>query len=164
MFKLIKKIIKWSLISVVGLFTLATILAFSIDDITPELPAAREQVRIERALSDALGEAVAAALTSTSAIAENVTPEQVYEFESASRCMNYWMTDLMESKAPYWNTIDFDVTGTPKMGDKYQYPVKKTFYVRGDTKASFVTQSCDIDATITQYSYPEFVSNMKNNG
>ena len=57
MFKLIKKIIKWSLISVVGLFTLATILAFSIDDITPEQLAAREQARIERALSDALGEA-----------------------------------------------------------------------------------------------------------
>ena len=102
-------------------------------------------------------------LVAGTAQAENVKPEQVYTFESASRCMNYWMTDLMKSKAPYWNTIDFDVTGTPKMGDKYQYPVKKTFYVRGDTKASFVTSSCKIDATIKQYSYPEFVANMKKN-
>ena len=70
MFKLIKKIIKWSLISVVGLFTLATILAFSIDDITPEQLAAREQARIERALSDALGEAVVAAAEVTQAAEE----------------------------------------------------------------------------------------------
>ena len=100
---------------------------------------------------------------STSAQAEIVKPEQVYKFESQSRCLNFWMTDLMESKDPYWNTIDFDETGTPKMGDKFQYPVKKTFYVRGDTKASFVTQSCKIDSTIKQYSYPEFISNMKQN-
>ncbi len=106
--------------------------------------------------------AVLAAI-STGAQAEIVKPEQVYEFESPSRCLNYWMTDLMESSDPYWNTVDFDDTGTPKMGDKFQYPVKKTFYVRGDTKASFVTQSCKIDSTIKQYSYPEFLDNMKNN-
>ena len=102
-------------------------------------------------------------LAATSAQAENVKPENVMKFESASRCLNFWMTDIMGSKDPYWNTVDFDVTGTPKMGDKFQYPVKKTFYVRGDTKSSFVTQSCKIDATIKQYSYPEFVANMKKN-
>ena len=100
---------------------------------------------------------------STPALASDVQPEKVYKFESASRCLNYWMTDIMGSTDPYWNTVDFDVTGTPKMGDKFQYPVKKTFYVRGDTKASFVTQSCKIDATIKQYSYPEFVANMRQN-
>ena len=100
---------------------------------------------------------------STTAQAEIVKPENVMKFESQSRCLNFWMTDIMGSKDPYWNTVDFDVTGTPKMGDKFQYPVKKTFYVRGDTKASFVTQSCKIDATIKQYSYPEFVANMKQN-
>jgi hypothetical protein len=102
-------------------------------------------------------------LTATTATAGEVTPENVYKFESQSRCLNFWMTDIMGSKDPYWNTVDFDVTGTPKMGDKFQYPVKKTFYVRGDTKASFVTQSCKIDSTIKQYSYPEFVANMKRN-
>ena len=100
---------------------------------------------------------------STTAQAEIVKPEHVMKFESQSRCLNFWMNDLLGSKYPYWNTIDFDATGTPKMGDKFQYPVKKTFYVRGDTKASFVTQSCKIDATIKQYSYPEFVANMKQN-
>jgi hypothetical protein len=102
-------------------------------------------------------------LTATTATAGEVAPENVYKFESQSRCLNFWMTDIMGSKDPYWNTVDFDVTGTPKMGDKFQYPVKKTFYVRGDTKASFVTQSCKIDSTIKQYSYPEFVANMKRN-
>ena len=77
--------------------------------------------------------------------------------------MDFWQNDIMKSEDPYWNTVDFDITGTPKMGDKYQYPVKKTFYVRGDTKASFVTQSCSVDSTIRQYSYPEFISNMKKN-
>ena len=107
--------------------------------------------------------AMAMIVATTSAQAENVKPENVYKFESQSRCLNFWMTDIMGSKDPYWNTVDFDVTGTPKMGDKFQYPVKKTFYVRGDTKASFVTQSCKINATINQYSYPEFIANMKKN-
>ena len=100
---------------------------------------------------------------STTAQAEIVKPEQVYKFDSYGACIDQWKNAVMKSKDPYWNTVDFDETGTPKMGDKFQYPVMKTFYVRGDTKASMITQSCKIDSTIKQYSYPEFISNMKQN-
>ena len=92
-----------------------------------------------------------------------VAPEKVMHFDSASKCLNFWKNDFMGSKDPYWNTVDFDETGTPSTKDKFQYPVLKTFYVRGDTKASFVTQSCKTDSTIKQYSYPEFIVNMNKN-
>ena len=100
---------------------------------------------------------------STSAMAEKVKPQDAFKFNTSTECMFQWKNAVMESKDPYWNTVDFDETGTPKMGDKYQYPVMKTFYYRSDTKASFITQTCQIDSTIWQYSYPEFIENMKKN-
>ena len=100
---------------------------------------------------------------STTAQAGNVNPEQTYKFDTSTECMFQWKNAVMESKDPYWNTVDFDETGTPKMGDKFQYPVMKTFYVRGDTMASMITQSCKQNNTIWQYSYPEFISNMEQN-
>ena len=99
----------------------------------------------------------------TTAQAGNVNPEQTYKFDSYGTCIDQWKNAVMKSKDPYWNTVDFDETGTPKMGDKFQYPVMKTFYVRGDTKASMITQSCKQNNTIWQYSYPEFISNMSQN-
>ena len=98
---------------------------------------------------------------STSANAEKVQPEEVYKFNSSTECMFQWSSYVQGD--PLWWSVDFDETGTPTMGDKYQYPVMKTFYYRSDTKASFITQTCHTNSTIQQYSYPEFIENMKKN-
>ena len=99
---------------------------------------------------------------STSANAERVKPEDAFKFNSSTECMFHWKSSTSSNGKFNWS-VDFDETGTPTMGDKYQYPVMKTFYYRSDTKASFITQTCQIDSTIWQYSYPEFIENMKKN-
>ena len=98
---------------------------------------------------------------STSAMAEKVKPQDAFKFNTSTECMFQWKSYTQGN--PLWWSVDFDETGTPTMGDKYQYPVMKTFYYRSDTKASFITQTCQIDSTIWQYSYPEFIENMKKN-
>ena len=101
-------------------------------------------------------------LITATANAEKVKPEEVYQFNTSTECMFHWKSSIGSNGKFNWS-VDFDETGTPTMGDKYQYPVMKTFYYRPDTKASFITQTCQIDATIQQYSYPEFIANMKQN-
>ena len=93
--------------------------------------------------------------------AEKVKPQDTFKFNTSTECMFQWKSYTQGN--PLWWSVDFDETGTPTMGDKYQYPVMKTFYYRSDTKASFITQTCQIDSTISQYSYPEFIDNMKKN-
>ena len=100
-------------------------------------------------------------LSSMATAGEKVKPQDAFKFNTPTECMFQWKSYTQGN--PLWWSVDFDETGTPTMGDKYQYPVMKTFYYRSDTKASFITQTCQIDSTIWQYSYPEFIENMKKN-
>ncbi len=84
-----------------------------------------------------------------------VKPVHVYSYVDRAECMEAYFA-FKDSMT--W--VDVTEIGTPNYGDTYQYPVQKSFVYAGDR---MITGSCMEDGLIREYSYSEFVANMKRN-
>ena len=84
-----------------------------------------------------------------------VKPVHVYSYVDKAECMEAYFA-FKDSMT--W--VDVTVTGSPRYSDTYQYPVKVSFVYAGDR---MITGSCMKDGLIREYSYSEFLHNMKLN-
>ncbi len=84
-----------------------------------------------------------------------VKPTHVHSYVDRAECMEAWFA-FKDSMT--W--VDVTEIGRPRYSDTYQYPVKVSYVYAGDR---MVTGSCLQDGLIREYSYSEFVANMKRN-
>ena len=173
MFKLIKKLIKWSLISFAALTAIGVVLALTTEPLTPEQRAANEQARIERAAErEAADAAREAAEQAEQAERERVAAERervAAEREAERRrkgfhCLRDWdgshrgITRYLERNLKDPDSYEHIETRVMPVNDNglhfliTQYRAKNSFggYVVDTISAMYRNSDCSVVEIVTQ--------------
>lgn len=166
MFKLIKKLIKWSLISVAGLTAIIVVLALLGATLTPEQRAANEQARIERiAEREAADAAREAAEQAEQAERERVAAErEAEERRKGFHCLSNWdgshrgITRYLERNLKDPDSYEHIETRVMPVNDNglhfliTQYRAKNSFggYVVDTISAMYRNSDCSVVEVVTQ--------------
>ena len=166
MFKLIKKLIKWSLISVAGLTAISVVLALTTEPLTPEQRAANEQARIERtAEREAAAAAREAAEQAEQAERERVAAErEAEERRKGFHCLSGWdgshrgITRYLERNLKDPDSYEHIETRVMPVNDNglhfliTQYRAKNSFggYVVDTISAMYRNSDCSVVEIVTQ--------------